>query len=452
MVDSRFLAQLLLSPREALDIELKNWLNPVDKDDAAKIAKELLALANYGGGYLIFGFDDKSLAPDLARPKNLDDYSVDKINAITKRFAEPSFHCDVQHIAHPVSNEIFPIVIVPGRHRVPIRCRKGHALNSVTDGAYYFRLPGPESGLARSSREWDDLFARCLFNRKDDLLDSIRSIISGFDEPSPSGNLQKDLNTWLEESNFAADKRFEGDCGSDISEYTQNGWWSIAYRILAPKAVTTVQDIVQAMEVSPGKMLYPPWDLAKAEQAHRRFDTDKTAEWLLFETYSHWKSAWTAYARASEDLQFYLTSGYAEDVGESSVHPKPGTLFYTSNAIEFFFRTTQHASHVCKLLNLNDPQIVISIQWFGTNSRRLGGFWNGPDVFALKEISLPARSSVREQIQVTVGPQSLESLETNFAEVVLNPVQTVFRAFDVFLNENQAKNYISLTLPRLRDS
>lgn len=451
MADPGFLSQLLLSPRETLEVELKNWLNPADKDDAAKIAKELIALANHGGGYLIFGFDDKSLAPDSPRPVNLENYSVDKINTITRKFAEPSFHCDVQHIAHPESNEIFPIVIVPGRHRVPIRCKKGHAQDFVTSDAYYFRLPGPESGIARSSRDWDDLLARCLFNRKDDLLNSIRSIINGPEELKQDANLQTNLLDWISESDFAADKRYDEDCGSDIYEYTNNGWWSIAYKIIDSQTAVPVQEIVKAMESSPGKRLYPPWDLARTDQAHRRFDTEKTVEWLLFEKYSHWKTAWTAYSRASEDLLFYLTSGYAEDVGESSVHPKPGTLFYASNAVEFFFRTTQHASHVCKTLNLTKPQIVITIQWFGTSTRHLGGFWNGPDATAIKEISLPARSSAREQIRSTVGPQSMELLESNFEEIILKPVQAIFTAFDLFLDEGQAKKYVSTTLANLRE-
>lgn len=52
------LQELLRSPLEDLDIELKQCMDPADKVVQAKLAKELLALRNHGGGYLLIGFQD----------------------------------------------------------------------------------------------------------------------------------------------------------------------------------------------------------------------------------------------------------------------------------------------------------------------------------------------------------------------------------------------------------
>jgi len=122
----RRLTDLVENPRETPDVELKDWLdlrgNP---DHKAQLAKALLALANHGGGYLLIGFED---GPDPKRserdePSTLAGYSQDIINGIVQSYADPPFHCDVEHVVHS-SGKSHPVVIVPGMHRVPIRAKR----------------------------------------------------------------------------------------------------------------------------------------------------------------------------------------------------------------------------------------------------------------------------------------------------------------------------------------
>ncbi len=54
--DVRSLRRLLDYPREEMATEIKGWLDLSGRDVRARLAKELIALANYGGGYLLFGF------------------------------------------------------------------------------------------------------------------------------------------------------------------------------------------------------------------------------------------------------------------------------------------------------------------------------------------------------------------------------------------------------------
>ena len=54
---TRRLADLLRDPRETLDVELKVWLDiAANAEHKATLAKALIALANHGGGYVVFGF------------------------------------------------------------------------------------------------------------------------------------------------------------------------------------------------------------------------------------------------------------------------------------------------------------------------------------------------------------------------------------------------------------
>ena len=64
----------------------------------------------------------------------------------------------------------------------------------------YIRRPGPKSEAPQSAQEWDDLFARCLAGRKDELLEGIRNTLSGslkVDAPPSAGAA---LDTWTSES------------------------------------------------------------------------------------------------------------------------------------------------------------------------------------------------------------------------------------------------------------
>ena len=106
---------LLRDPREALDVEIKGWLDlGRNADHKAKLAKALLALENHGGGYVIIGLTetDTGFTTASGQPDTLDAYSQDDVNGIVHNYAEPAFHCSVHYIRHPASRVIHPIISV----------------------------------------------------------------------------------------------------------------------------------------------------------------------------------------------------------------------------------------------------------------------------------------------------------------------------------------------------
>ena len=184
------LADLLVDPREDLDFEAKNWLDlQKSNSDKATLAKAILALTNHGGGFIILGLDENqaSLMEAEGRPATLDGYSQDVINGIVQSYCDPPFHCAV-HVVPDPAGALFPVVVVPGGHRVPVRARRaGPHGNVVQTHAIYMRKPGPRSETPQTAQEWDDLLARCLRNRRDEMFNQIRDLISGVvpqpDEP-----------------------------------------------------------------------------------------------------------------------------------------------------------------------------------------------------------------------------------------------------------------------------
>lgn len=178
----RRLSDLLIEPREALGVELKGWLDlTTNGEHKALLAKSIIALANHGGGFILIGFTktDTGSGPAPDRPTSLAAFNPDTVNSVVARYCEPAFHCDI--IIETAPDGLgYPIVNVPGGHKVPIRAtRDGPNGDVIKRNSYYIRRAGPCSETPQSGQEWDDLIRRVVSNAREDLLDQFRTILSG---------------------------------------------------------------------------------------------------------------------------------------------------------------------------------------------------------------------------------------------------------------------------------
>jgi predicted HTH transcriptional regulator len=194
------LTDLLIDPREAPEIEIKGWLDLIKKEEhKASLAKALLALANHGGGFVLIGVreSDADIAGAPVRPATLAAYTQDQINGIVHSYADPPFHCAV-YLVPGRDGAVYPIISVPGGQRVPVRARRdGPGKTIVQQHAVYIRRPGPKSETPQSAREWDELFARCLAARRDELLDRVRDLLSGAASAPPEITQAEVLDRWI---------------------------------------------------------------------------------------------------------------------------------------------------------------------------------------------------------------------------------------------------------------
>src|SRR5262249_14762890 len=149
-------------PRETLDVELKEWLDLTGPDHRALVAKEIIALANHGGGYLVIGFNelsDGSFSPASPHPENLNAWSQDAIQSIIARYVDPTVQCPLAHRATPEAKDRYPIIVVPGGLRIPIRAKRGSPDGKkLVQHRVYIRRPGPTSEEPKTAEEWNRLF------------------------------------------------------------------------------------------------------------------------------------------------------------------------------------------------------------------------------------------------------------------------------------------------------
>jgi hypothetical protein len=89
-IDRPDLQDLAESPPEVLHVELKDWMYLNEGISRAKIARHLAALANHGGGYLLFGFRDHR-TPNPRSPFSLQTFSrsPQALAQLTRSFGSP---------------------------------------------------------------------------------------------------------------------------------------------------------------------------------------------------------------------------------------------------------------------------------------------------------------------------------------------------------------------------
>ena len=176
------LRDLLDNANETLAVEYKEWLDLSDNVVRADVARHIAALANYGGGAIVFGITDAmQFAGSNPFPKPACDR--DLVAAIVKKYLEPVFQCDVQIVRSRIGND-HPVVTVPPHGPAPICARaSGPTIDGkprgITQGTYYTRKPGPESAPILTAAEWAPIIKRCVMHERTALLGAIDSALRG---------------------------------------------------------------------------------------------------------------------------------------------------------------------------------------------------------------------------------------------------------------------------------
>ena len=186
------LQALVENPRESLEVEIKDWIDLKDNVVRANIARHIAALANHGGGHLIFGFKDQTLEPNPNGPSSLDSFSRDEISSIVKRYLVPTFQCEVHHIESTTTKIVHPVIWVPSHDAIPI-CTKADGPadengkhQGIRIATYYTRASGPASVPIPSPEAWRTLIHRCVVHERATLLKELGSILRAPAEPNPT--------------------------------------------------------------------------------------------------------------------------------------------------------------------------------------------------------------------------------------------------------------------------
>lgn len=423
--DTNRLSELLLDPREGLDVEFKGWLDLASKEEhKATLAKALLALANHGGGFLVIGFDEGETgpAPSAARPATLDAYSQDLLNAIVQNYAEPAFHCSVHYVSHPTSGA-HPVISVPGGHRVPIRAKRSGPNNqTVQQHAIYVRRPGPRSEQPLSGREWDELFARCIDARRDELLDRIRDLLTGR-LTGDRGVAPPRLDDWARDCERIWRENISAMPAESPSR-CPDGFFTFAYEIDGATK-PSLADLLEVLRGAPQLTGWNTWWVPTRHEIAPYVKEGAIECWIGGDTSEHHTPRDPAHAdfwRVSPDGLAFLLRGYAED-GDHARQSKisPGTILDPSLPIWRAGEGLLHSAYLARQLAGN--AVSFKAVYTGLRGRQFVQ-WASPMDFAWA-------SGICKEESVSVATRvGLESLDSNLVEVVQALLAPLYERFD----------------------
>ncbi|HEX5327225.1 MAG TPA: hypothetical protein VFW75_11200 [Acetobacteraceae bacterium] len=198
------LQELVDAPCRTLETEFKGWRNLDNADDPAELARDIAAIANAGGGHIVFGFHEATLAPADTEPFGTN-CSADRVAAIIRLYLDPPPACEVRLI-RSAGGDQHPVIRVAGHGPSPVCARRDGptvaGVRLIERGAVYVRRyrpsrgmapPQTESGRAECSQDWAPLIRRCVGQEREALLGMIEAVLEGR-RPAPA--LRQRLLIW----------------------------------------------------------------------------------------------------------------------------------------------------------------------------------------------------------------------------------------------------------------
>ena len=320
------LQPLLTEPREALDAEYKSWLNLTTNEHRAVLAKAAIALANHGGGYIIIGFEEQDhrfVASNC--PDDRPEITQDAVNAAVRRFATPEFHCATYSVGNPDTGTVHPIVVVPGDMTVPILSKR-ECTGVIGQNRCYIRKPGPRSEEPQTAEEWRTLLQRCVRAGREDMLEAIRSIVSGRVDPIvPAPDAGAELHAFVEAGRVRWQELTEEMPAGAPPRFPQ-GFYEMGFSLVGAESAPNLSVLQDRLAVARQIRLtgWPPF-LSMTTQGWKPYPHENFVEaWIGSPIRQDWMSrepAHNDFWRASPEGKLYTIRGYTEDGCAERVEP-----------------------------------------------------------------------------------------------------------------------------------
>lgn len=418
------LEPLVTEPREDLSVEYKDWLDLTINEHRAIIAKAAIALVNHGGGFVVLGMADEPTGlSSRTRPAEIPEITQDAINAAIRRYATPEFHAEVYAVPHPATGAIHPVVSVPGTLTEPVMSKRDCA-GVIAQARCYIRKPGPRSEEPQTAEEWRVLLARCVRAGRDDMLDAIRSIVSGRIESreAPPGAIEA-LDAFCD----AARVRWQAVTASeptDAAPRFPHGFYEMGFSLVGATPAPSLVDLQDRLQ-SARRIKLTGWTpfLEMNTPEWAPYPHDNFVEAWVGRTAANRKLRTPAHSdfwRASPQGKLYTIRGYAEDeleryaAGEAFDITLP--IWRIGEGILFAARLAEAFSDV--------EAIGIRCRYTGLNGRALVSVSGdravfGEDVSRTDEISL--------QTLATLG-----QIQDNLAEILHQLLCPLYERFAFF--------------------
>ena len=428
--DSPRLLELLRNPAEDLAFEIKEWLNLSDNSHKALLAQALIALANHGGGAVLVGYAEQgngSFIPAEPRPPDLSGYTSDIVNEISRAYLNPPVHCDVQHIVHPDTGLLFPVIKVPGGHSIPIMARRGgpQGQSKLQAGRTYIRRVGPTSEEPQSPEEWRALLDRCIRSGREELVDRIRLIVVGQPIASAEPTGDQELDDWIKQSDARWRELIQHLPEGDPARFPL-GYYRFAYQLRGEFDHPSLRHLRDALAAAEVNFSWPHWPVYNNQERLRPAPIGDTIEcWLgRRDDAATTSPEYLDYWRVSTEGKAYSIRGLNEDSHPDLGH-QPGTGLDITAPTRRLADALTHASNLAGQLGMTAGDIDFDLLWSGLAGRRLVSWGNVARIISNRFITQQPQYHRRFSI-------SVERVTDQLPEITDAALRPMYAAFDFF--------------------
>lgn len=294
-VEQSVIDELLARASESLNVEVKAWIDPATPEGQAKIVRAALALRNRDGGFLLIGFDDKTMK-SVPVPGGLDvraAFHVDRIQQLVSHYASEPFEISVGFGQR--DGQLHPVIAIPSGVRTPVAATRDLKPSKdkrlVREGAVYFRsLRANDRVSSAEARpgDWREISEITFNNREADIgaffrrhlassPDALRRLLGDQATPPATPTRCELATAWLTEClgrfHAAVERRRTGDPSFD-SSFLELGTVDVALVITGPRPPTPVEgeDFLRLIQQSnPSYTAWPAWlDSSRSDDVQNR--------------------------------------------------------------------------------------------------------------------------------------------------------------------------------------
>ncbi len=188
MAISDELSNLILLAYESKEHEFKGpmaW-NGYDKKACCEIVKDILAMANTKGGFIVIGVEETAdgFVQRGLTPEQIASFQPEEINRYVQKYSEPPINTTLSKIEY--NGKSFVIIRIPQFQSIPHICKTDFP-GVLTKPTLYVRTDNNESAPIATTSDFHALIESAILKREQSLLTAIRSIIKGY-EPERDQN------------------------------------------------------------------------------------------------------------------------------------------------------------------------------------------------------------------------------------------------------------------------
>ena len=404
-----FINQLIVNPRESLNVEIKNWIDPGSKHGQAKIVKAMIAMRNQNSGFLQIGFENATWKPDFKNaPQNVRAFwDQDEMQTLVARYASEPFEVHVRFAMR--GGQEFPVLEVESGVRSPVAAKAAlydpdqPDKKLVEDHAVYVRsLSANNTASTTKARhqDWAGLTERCFDNREADIGRFVRRQLGALD-PKALGELARVFGNLAQPEQppqVAAEMfrrygydRFQAQkVGRDLGYLPRHGSWEVAV-IIAGEIPPTNLDTEFLNLINISNPRYSGWPVWVDSRGFYRADgsPDKDAVPYTFE------GGWEAFIhdddpmdtmrrhldfwRAEPAGRFYLYRALQDDFSGGPRDPEPMTKLDFTLVIRRTAEAVAVPIAFARAMGADTEETMLhyAFRWEGLRDREISA-WSDP--------------------------------------------------------------------------